>query len=136
MNLPTYETRQAVEMYEMVTRLIALAGMTDATLQVCEWLRQSALRAPDPERRWYTVIANILSNADFHATGGDELVIVVCRADRVNGAPGPYELATRQVFDNLVDACAYAASISPSRDPFVVTGRFDELRRTHVDVPA
>jgi hypothetical protein len=44
------------------------------------------------------------------------------------GAPGPYELATRQVFDRQEAAEAWSRAIAPSRQPLVVAGRWHELR--------
>jgi len=55
--------------------------------------------------------------------------IVICRADRKSdGTPGDYELATRTVFNSHSEAVDYLGGISSSRDPIVVSGRFEQLR--------
>ncbi len=55
--------------------------------------------------------------------------VVVCRSDRDTGTlAGPYELATRTVFETSESAEKYAAEISASRAPLVVAGRFAGLR--------
>lgn len=54
--------------------------------------------------------------------------IVVCRADRnADGSPGAYELATRRVFPTSEAAQEYAAGVSESRAPIVVSGDFAAL---------
>jgi len=55
--------------------------------------------------------------------------IVICRNDRKDdGSKGEYYLATRTAFPDEVSAKSYAYGISPSREPIVVEGNFDELR--------
>ena len=48
--------------------------------------------------------------------------IVVCTDD------GHYVLATRQTFDELAEAVAYANTVADSRKPLVIEGRWDQLR--------
>lgn len=58
-----------------------------------------------------------------------EKFVVICRADRKpNGSPGDYELATRRVFASRPLAEKYAAGISTSREPIIVSGQFGMLR--------
>jgi hypothetical protein len=58
-----------------------------------------------------------------------ETFVVICRddADR-DGNPGPYILATRQVFGSAAAAENEAAGIARGREPIVVEGRWAELR--------
>lgn len=54
---------------------------------------------------------------------------VICRADRLpTGAPGAYELATRQIFATSREAAAYADSISTSRESVIVSGDWRAAR--------
>jgi hypothetical protein len=60
----------------------------------------------------------------------DEAYIVIAREDRTPlGTPGRYTLATRAIFKTAEEADEYAAGISPSREPMVVPGRFNQLRK-------
>jgi hypothetical protein len=55
--------------------------------------------------------------------------LVACRDDvQLDGSPGGYTLATRRVFASRAEADAYAATVATSREPFVVEGRFGQLR--------
>jgi hypothetical protein len=61
--------------------------------------------------------------------------IVICRDDVQQGPngtiqPGPYMLATRQVFGSAAAAEDYAQGIARGRKPIVVEGRWAELRLT------
>jgi hypothetical protein len=47
---------------------------------------------------------------------------VICTAE------GSYVLATRQTFSTRQSAREYAATVSPSRSPLVVPGRWDMMR--------
>jgi hypothetical protein len=53
----------------------------------------------------------------------DDSFIVICLDD-----DGAYVLATRQVFRTRLVADAYAAGISSRRQPYVIAGRWDQLR--------
>lgn len=59
-----------------------------------------------------------------------DLWIVVCRDDREPGsdAPGPFVLATRQTFATMEAAQRWASASAPSREAFVIPGRFNQLR--------
>lgn len=68
-----------------------------------------------------------------------ETFVVICREDSTPPdpghspdcecvRPGPYTLATRQVFPTREAARAYAEGISPSREPIVVSGDWVGLR--------
>lgn len=58
-----------------------------------------------------------------------DVYIVVCRDDRdPDGTPGGYCLATRATFESAAEAERYAATVSPSREPLVIAGRFHQLR--------
>ena len=48
--------------------------------------------------------------------------VVICKAE------GQYLLATRRVFETREEAEAYARTVSESRDPIVVEGRWGQLR--------
>lgn len=58
----------------------------------------------------------------------DDLFIVICRGDRRGRRKAPYVLATRRTFATRDEGDKYAATVSPSRDPLVVSGRFHQLR--------
>lgn len=57
-----------------------------------------------------------------------ETYVVICRGDPVCNLPGPYELATRRVFDRLQDAQDYARGIAAGREAIIVSGRWHQLR--------
>jgi len=60
----------------------------------------------------------------------DEAFVVIAREDRTPvGTPGRYTLATRTIFKTVEEAEEYAAGISPSREPMVIPGRFNQLRK-------
>ena len=54
--------------------------------------------------------------------------VVVAREDlTADGMKGEYTLCTRRLFMHRKDAETYASTLSPSREPIVVGGRFTEL---------
>lgn len=58
-----------------------------------------------------------------------EAYVVIAREDRLSGdKKGRYTLATRSIFDTEEAAQNYADSLSHSRDPIVVPGRFGSLK--------
>lgn len=57
-----------------------------------------------------------------------EQYVVICRTDSVADQPGPYVLATRQVFASREAADHYARVIARSREPIVIEGHWDQLR--------
>jgi hypothetical protein len=62
-------------------------------------------------------------------SANDYYFIVVCRADvKPDGTRGDFSLATRTLFRTHDDAQDYMARISDSREPFIVNGRFLDLR--------
>lgn len=62
---------------------------------------------------------------------GTETFIVICTIGADEDSTTPYKhyaLATRQIFATREEASAYAATVHPARAPFVVVGRWEELR--------
>jgi len=60
----------------------------------------------------------------------DEMFVVIAREDRTPvGTPGRYTLATRTIFKTVKEAEDYASGISTSREPMVIPGRFNQLRK-------
>lgn len=54
--------------------------------------------------------------------------VVIAREDRQhNGDKGGYTLATRKSFSTKTEAEDYAQSISESREPIIVFGRWHEI---------
>ena len=60
---------------------------------------------------------------DEPRTTEDDSYIVICLDDQYT-----YVLATRQVFRTRMVAEAYAAGISSRRQPYVIAGRWHQLR--------
>ena len=54
--------------------------------------------------------------------------IIICQDGSTEETKGGYVLATRQVFSDKAEADRFAATISPSREPLVVEGLFNQLR--------
>jgi hypothetical protein len=57
-----------------------------------------------------------------------ETFIVIARESVEEGGAGCYTLATRTVFESAHAALLYVGTISPSREPMVVPGDFENLR--------
>jgi len=61
----------------------------------------------------------------------DEVYVVIAREDRQpDGSQGRYTLATRAFFKTEEKAKDYAVGISSSREPLVIPGRFNQMRKS------